>query len=877
MIPQTIQLKNFLSYGPELQTIHLEPYHLIYLSGKNGHGKSALLDAITWALWGQARKVTAAVKSDQGLLRLGQTQMLVVVDFLLNDCLYRVRREFSLNYGKPTTQLDFGTVNPTTDEFVPLTDKTIKATQLVIDKTVRLDYHAFINSAFLRQGNANEFSRKSPKERKEILCSILGLDLFDTIKKKALEKARQIAADKNSLVTLLEKNNEKLTHKPELIKQLQEVEKNYKQLEAQETKQHKKQKEHETNQHKFHEQQKKYELLVFRHEQLHKQIKDNRLKIKECVMQWRSVHAQHIASQSIETVLAQRTTLAQKIDAMQKTIQRQVEFKTELLKTQEAMHARTALLTQQHANACTTIKQSYEQKSAQATHYIALLSQLKEKKKALALPKEPTESDIPSVQKKLITMQHQFEARKEAYQRFCAQAQYIHQESSTFSAKTAMVKSTNPSCPLCEQNLSVARKKFLASRFAKQEKQQLHQYQRLLRVTKKLKEILIAQHAQIEQLKDKGATLAQWFTIDQEEKQQQQNLSVCQKECTALQATLTKHQKELEQIIEKDTPISTLQTQQKEIHKKLAAISYNEKEHAAVQKEYAAIEKKLIAFEKIKQEHAQQTMRQKNIADLISVTRVLQKDKSMLQTQLEPFKNLANQEKTLAQEAHTLSQATQEIKNHKEQIIKEQSHLQTVINQLEQLAKENEQQGKKVDQLTNEAHEYQQVAHATGKDGIQALLIEETIPEIEHEANALLNQLTNNQSHVMFESLRDLKKGGSKETLDIKISDASGIRPYEMFSGGEAFRIDFAIRIALSKLLARRAGTSLQTLIIDEGFGSQDEEGLSHIMEALHTIQDDFEKIIIVSHLPSMKDQFPVHFAVEKLPTGSTIRVIEHA
>ncbi len=113
-----------------------------------------------------------------------------------------------------------------------------------------------------------------------------------------------------------------------------------------------------------------------------------------------------------------------------------------------------------------------------------------------------------------------------------------------------------------------------------------------------------------------------------------------------------------------------------------------------------------------------------------------------------------------------------------------------------------------------------------GKDGIQALLIEQAIPEIEAEANHLLAKLTDNQAHIMIESLKDLKSGGTKETLDIKISDTVGIRPYEFFSGGEAFRIDFALRIAISKLLAKRAGTSLQILMIDEGFGSQDEEGL---------------------------------------------------
>jgi len=94
MIPLKLQLKNFLSYGEQLQTIDFSAYRLICLSGKNGHGKSALLDAITWALWGQARKPFGAARADQSLLRLGQTQMMVVLDFELNGQLYRVRREF---------------------------------------------------------------------------------------------------------------------------------------------------------------------------------------------------------------------------------------------------------------------------------------------------------------------------------------------------------------------------------------------------------------------------------------------------------------------------------------------------------------------------------------------------------------------------------------------------------------------------------------------------------------------------------------------------------------------------------------------------------------------------------------------------------------
>ena len=129
MIPVRLQLKNFLSYGPTLQTIEFSNYPLICLSGKNGHGKSALLDAITWALWGQARKTSATVKADQGLVHLGQTQMMVIFDFEFNNQLYRVRREFAITYGKPLARLEFGLLDAEKNNIIPLTGKTIRDTQ----------------------------------------------------------------------------------------------------------------------------------------------------------------------------------------------------------------------------------------------------------------------------------------------------------------------------------------------------------------------------------------------------------------------------------------------------------------------------------------------------------------------------------------------------------------------------------------------------------------------------------------------------------------------------------------------------------------------------------------------------------------------------
>ena len=113
---------------------------------------------------------------------------------------------------------------------------------------------------------------------------------------------------------------------------------------------------------------------------------------------------------------------------------------------------------------------------------------------------------------------------------------------------------------------------------------------------------------------------------------------------------------------------------------------------------------------------------------------------------------------------------------------------------------------------------------------------------------------------VTFQTQRefkDAKRTDKRETLDILISDGGSVRDYETFSGGEAFRINFAIRLALSRVLAKRAGAKLQTLVIDEGFGNQDAQGRQRLVEAINLIRQDFRKILIITHIEELQDFFP--------------------
>jgi exonuclease SbcC len=167
-------------------------------------------------------------------------------------------------------------------------------------------------------------------------------------------------------------------------------------------------------------------------------------------------------------------------------------------------------------------------------------------------------------------------------------------------------------------------------------------------------------------------------------------------------------------------------------------------------------------------------------------------------------------------------------------------------------------------QSIREMSEYNQLAEAFGKKGLQAIIIENAIPEIEAEANRILARLTDNRMHMALLTQQRTRQGNPIETLEIIIADELGTRSYELYSGGEAFRVNFALRVAMSRLLARRAGARLETLIIDEGFGSQDEQSRTKMIQAIASIKPDFARIIVVTHIAEVKEMFPVQISVEK-------------
>ena len=210
MIPLRLSVRNFMCYRDNVPTLDFQSLHVACLCGDNGHGKSALLDAITWALWGSTR-----ASQQHELIHQGQTDMEVTLDILVRDQVYRVIRKHTRRAGarQGATVLELQAANGA--GFRPITANSVRETEALIVRTIQLDYETFINTAYLQQGKADLFTENTPSKRKEFLAEALGLSYYERLEERAKYRARELRDGIGDATTRIEIRQPEIDHRPE--------------------------------------------------------------------------------------------------------------------------------------------------------------------------------------------------------------------------------------------------------------------------------------------------------------------------------------------------------------------------------------------------------------------------------------------------------------------------------------------------------------------------------------------------------------------------------------------------------------------------------------------------------------------------------------
>lgn len=853
MIPLRLTLHNFMCYrNPE--PLDFSGLHLACLSGDNGHGKSALLDAMTWALWGQAR-----VNQADDLITLGETEMWVEFEFALGGQRYRVyrARERRGRGGKSVLELQ---VQEPDGGWRVLTEPTIRETEQRIVALLRMDYDTFISSAYLKQGRADEFTLRSPAERKEILMEILGLSRYEAYEKRAKERARSYKEEADRLEAQIAAIDEELAQEAEYeselqIAQAQVIEWSDRRRAVEDAK-----RERDAERQRLAAQKQRFQDIERQIARLKQDLARIEQSLQRTVERLAADAALLAEEAAIEAGYAALRRAREAEQAHSARLARQVALDRERSQVKEKIHRQEQELMRQTG----ALEERLASLQAQAAQ-VATLEQAVAQAQANLVQLGAEEAQLQHLTAQVQALREESAALKN-------QNNTLHQEGSDLGKRIARLEGLGAVCPTCNRPLDLSERDRIVSEFREQLEQRRAQFRanqaRLGELERQIKAVESERAALEADLRKRRGQAereaAHWESQLAEAQRAGEEIGAVQDRLTALRTRLTT-----------GDYAAAERAALARIEAELAAVGYDEEAHRAARQE-------ILANEPFEERYRQLQSARERRADLQAQAEDWQAQRQHRQEELEALRSQAD---ALQQELSRLPQVEGELNDLNTQLNRLAAEEQRARERLgaaqQRLAVCREQRrrrealSRKRDELRQQQALYEELQVAFSKRGLPAMIIETAIPEIEVEANRLLQRMTDGRMALRLETQRETRTTGEpRETLEIVLSDELGSRDYQLFSGGEAFRANLALRIALSKLLARRAGAALQTLIIDEGFGTQDAQGRERLVQAITSIQDDFERVLVITHLEELKDQFPARIEVVKTEAGSQIRVV---
>jgi len=850
VIPLQLRVRNFMCYRENVPPLNFDGIHLACLTGANGHGKSALLDAITWALWGKAR-----AKRDDDLIHLGESEMEVEFTFELGATVYRVlRKRDATNRGR--TLLDLQVQVPDGQgEFRSIAEAGVRATDAAIVRLLRMDYETFTNSAFLLQGKADAFTTRTPAERKRVLGEILGLGLYDEYEQRAKEKVREKDQQVALLDGLLRDIDRELDRQPEYEAELAQSQSRVAELSAIV-------KEAEAALHDL-----RHEQQTLEHQQ--DRLRDLDRRLAQAGREVKEIEAQIASTQQrlslYETTLAQRQQVEEGYAALLRArgseagwnerLAQVVQIQGQQRELERAVDAARHELDLAKGRLGERIRE-LERRGAEKPKHERELDEVRARLARLA--ERQTERDVA---------REQIQSMAEESARLQVRNEQLRAEMDARKEKLDWLEreAGEAQCPLCGQSLTDEHRDELLAEFESEGTALADTY----RANSARRRELEAEKDRLQaSVKELDRELAAQPAQQRREAQLEQALVEARQAASDLE-TASAELDVLERRLQAGEYAPGEQADTARLAADLEALGYDHDDHQQTRDEVAELAEFEVSHQRLQTALERVDDERATLGDLEAR---LARWQESLADDLAQREALASQVARLPGVLEQVRAKAAEVEEARSQSSRARLALgaaQQKLDHCRNLASERKRRSAERQQTAEEKAIFEELRLAFGKKGIQAMIIEAAIPEIEFEANRLLARMTEGRMHVRFETQRETLKGDTLETLDINIADELGTRPYELFSGGEAFRVNFAIRIALSKLLARRAGAQLQMLVIDEGFGTQDAEGRDRLVEAINSIQDDFSRILVITHIEELKDAFPVRIEVTKTDAGS--------
>ena len=850
MIPLRLSVRNFLCYRDDVPALDLRGIHVACLCGANGHGKSALLDAMTWCLWGHARTGT---QNHNDLIAYGASECRVELDFLARGQEHRaIRRRRSSGQGR--TEVDLFILD-SDGQARSISGNTVRETNWKIQNLVGMDYMTFVNTAFLLQGRSDEFTRKTPAERKAVLSSVLGLSLYESLQDSAAGQRDHWKSEVVRTEGALAQNLDLLDAIPDPEVELAEIRDRLSRLVSEIESASAEALRLRDVVTALRRKQEEVDTIERRIDTLRVDI--DRAESAVAATESRLAHAHQLEARSEEISAGERELVAAKAEldrlisarnAYDRLRTRRVELEAAVERERASLSAEASQL----KNHMVDVLQPAANRSDGIAHD---LTELGKAEASLASDQELLDADVAEaadIQRAIALAE--------------ADLQRCIEEGKELRIKQTEMKSADAVCPLCRTLLTEDACGDITAWYEDAIRAKLERHDEI----KASLEDFSGRLASLQDaIPERTAGLSrQQAQIQQRRGRLEQEQRQCQVAAEQLQTSRPRLEL-LESMLSKDSFADEERSAIAAADAELASLGYDEDRFDAVTRQVRSLQHWETEVRQLQDSQARLPEDEAALSqarDLLErLGRELQSAEASLNDSMKAVADLPERQR----EAEDSEKALADLFAERDALLARQGRLHGDAERRAAYVKEIDGLESRRASSNVEQGIYSDLHSAFGRSGVPAMLIDAAVPRIEAEANLLLGRMTDNRLAVKLETQRVRQAGNVSETLDILVSDELGLRNYDLFSGGEAFRINLALRIALSKVLAQRMGLPMPTLFIDEGFGTQDAAGRERIVDAIASIQEDFEKIIVITHLDDLKDLFPVRIEVQKTGDGS--------
>ena len=753
MNPIRIKLEGFMSYRHEAE-LNFEDKPIWVLTGDNGSGKSAIFDAVTFALYGKTQRNV----NNSDMINIHADQFLIEFDFKSGKRVYRLRKTVPRK-GRATYQV----IDLDTREPVPDTSSKVGFDTWIANE-IGIDLQTFTASVLLGQGNSDLLIRENPVERHKMLTQIVDLSAYQRLFELADNKRKISEMDRHKVEGQVE--NFPLIDQSEL-------------------------------------------------DQISSQIGEQTTVMEQ--LQKRQVHLSTIAVQAQQwaRLLQQKSQIIRSmgdakavidnVDQIEENGQRfdyLSKYLPKLSKLAKDRQNLTQIDSQIQKNT-----QLIEQSTTELDEFRKIKEQLEKKRSQV--------KDYSSLLTEAKTLS--------------AEANRLLGRFRTLDGKSA--------CDSCGQPLT-------ADHF-ETERQRREQ---VLNERQKNERQLQVQHNQSVLLRTK---------LEKDQKATEDRI-------LKVESRLRENQSGLELLASKKEMITQVVTD-------LLAETPADMHHLnadkllLLQTEYQSLKG---ADRKLEQLRQVQLAQQKNqirleqvVADMAEIPDLARVDAGQLQLEVQQVERRST-ELSRKLESMRLELEKKKQQRHQHQKLKQQ-----------------------LDKISLQAGLYKDLSTLLGRDKLQRYLLRQAELGIVENANRVLDRISSGTIRLSLRQEYQDADSGQEKALDLvahnsNLIDESGSStsntpiPVSLLSGSQRFRVSVALALGIGQYTSKHK-RNLDTVIIDEGFGSLDEAGRRELVDELQNLTGLLDRIILVTHQEEIARAFPNGYQIRLEDESSKVSLIE--